>query len=149
MTKPRASVCLLYSFTLLAVAFIWGNSMLSQGASGAFSDRIEAFLLRLLCLDELPFDVRKLAHFFEYACLGALSGAGFALALRHTGSRLLNHALLGLLAAVIDESIQIVTGRGPLVTDILLDFSGYLTGLTATLLLWRLIRCLARPKRAQ
>lgn len=109
--------------------------------------RGETWLLRFFHLEKLPFDVRKLAHFCEYAALGALSGATFAFAQNHSASRLLNHALLGLLAAVIDESIQVLSGRGPLVTDIWIDAAGYWVGLLAALLLWRLLRRL-RPKRA-
>ena len=147
MAKSRAPLIWLYALSLLAIGFIWGNSLLSQSASGAFSSRVEAWLLRLLHLEALPFDVRKLAHFCEYAALGALSGATFALAQNHSASRLLNHALLGLLAAVIDESIQVLSGRGPLVTDIWIDAAGYGVGLLTALLLWRLLRRL-RPKRA-
>ena len=69
MAKSRAPLIWLYALSLLAIGFIWGNSLLSQSASGAFSSRVEAWLLRLLHLEALPFDVRKLAHFCEYAAL--------------------------------------------------------------------------------
>ena len=147
MAKSRALLVWLYALSLIAIAFIWGNSLLSKDASGALSSAVETWLLRFFRLEKLPFDVRKLAHLCEYAALGALSGATFAFAQNHSASRLLNHALLGLLAAVIDESIQVLSGRGPLVTDIWIDAAGYWVGLLAALLLWRLLRRL-RPKRA-
>ena len=147
MAKSRAPLVWLYALSLIAIAFIWGNSLLSKDASGAFSSAVETWLLRFFRLEKLPFDVRKLAHFCEYAALGALRRD---LCVRPEPFRLpycWNRHALGLLAAVIDESIQVLSGRGPLVTDIWIDAAGYWVGLLAALLLWRLLRRL-RPKRA-
>ena len=44
------------------------------------------------------------------------------------------------LAAAIDETIQIFTGRGAQIKDVLLDFTGALTGILFTaLLIWKVL----------
>ena len=92
MAKSRALLVWLYALSLIAIAFIWGNSLLSKDASGALSSAVETWLLRFFHLEKLPFDVRKLAHFCEYAALGALSGATFAFAQNHSASRQIGRA---------------------------------------------------------
>ena len=46
MAKSRALLVWLYALSLIAIAFIWGNSLLSKDASGAFSSAVETWLLR-------------------------------------------------------------------------------------------------------
>lgn len=75
-----------------------------------------------------PKDIRKYAHFTEFAALGILA-ALFALTYgKLTMQRRVNILSFGLAVAVADESIQILSGRGPMVQDILLDFAGYVAG---------------------
>ncbi len=90
--------------------------------------------------------VRKLAHFLEFALLGFLS----YLLIRHLSRRLpaLVPWLRGsipagfcLLYAISDEVHQIFTGRGPAVRDVLIDFSGSLTGILVGVGLVWLLRC--------
>lgn len=94
--------------------------------------------------------VRKLAHFSEFGLLGVLS----ALWLFHMDSRRLAlkqwakggiSAVFCLLYAVSDEVHQIFTGRGPAVTDVLIDTWGALTGIGALLLILWLTRW--RPQK--
>ena len=86
--RKRMAVCI----TLLCVnlCFIWGNSLLPGEISGAISGWLRELLLG--AAPEGP-DVghgllRKLAHFTEFACLGALLirpgsfGSAFAAAAR-------------------------------------------------------------------
>ncbi len=101
--------------------------------------------------------VRKMAHFLEFALLGFLS----ALLIFHISRRLtvlrlwLQLAIpvvFTLLYAISDEVHQIFTDRGPAVKDVLIDFSGALTGiLLARLVIWiahRMIRVI-RARRAE
>ena len=130
-TKKRLTIGLL----LFLLAFIWGQSAMSRAVSRAESEAVGSFLAPLLELlvgrgnvtDHL---VRKLAHFCEYAALGAV----LAMLLRFTEGRSLFFgsyaALCGMAVAVVDESIQLLAdGRGAQVQDVLLDTGGMLFGL--------------------
>ena len=65
----------------------------------------------------LDYNIRKLAHFLEFAILGVILCNVYAA----TGYIL----FLGLAVAVSDEYIQLHSpGRSALVTDVILDFSG-------------------------
>ena len=73
----------------------------------------------------LDYNIRKLAHFLEFAILGViLCNVYVAFGVSHrtaTGYIL----FLGLAVAVSDEYIQLHSpGRSALVTDVILDFSG-------------------------
>jgi VanZ family protein len=111
--------------------------------------------------------VRKLAHFTEFAMLGgelalaagtfwkaeradkdfgtgagakaSSAGAGAKASSAGAGAKALTAgAGTALLVAVLDEAIQFFSsGRAPMVSDVLLDFAGALTGLLLmTLILW-------------
>ena len=75
--------------------------------------------------------VRKLAHFCEFTLLGAELMLYFGMPERRMLLRTLN---LGLVAALLDETVQIFSGRGAAIPDVWLDFSGVLTGTLITLL---------------
>ena len=105
--------------------------------------------------------VRKTAHFVEFAVLGGLfglvTGAGAKTGEPGAGSercgvrgggavrdesercgvrgggavRAICACLLGLLAAFLDETLQIFSGRGSMVADVWLDFAGGVFGVAA------------------
>ena len=123
---------------LIVLCFIWFNSALSRPVSKAGSQG----LLRQLSpvLDFLFGEgritdhiLRKTAHFLEFFILGLGLRALFLLLRQRGAQGTVNSLFCGLLAAVADESIQLLSGRGAQVQDILLDFSGVLAG---ALLLW-------------
>lgn len=139
-TKKTIAVILL----ILLIAFIWGHSAVSRETSKAESLAVGGFLTPFLELfvgngnvtDHL---VRKLAHFSEYAALGA------ALAfLLHTDGktslfRISYAALCAMAVAVADEGIQLFAdGRGAQVQDILLDTAGAIFGLAMLLALFEI-----------
>lgn len=124
MTKKRTRLCVV--LIILNLCFIWGNSMLPGEVSGALSD----WLGRLLGLGGSDPSqgtglLRKLAHFSEFACLGFLL-CWLAYLKGERGFHIFALALLGgLLAACIDESIQMLTPeRGPGLVDVWIDTSG-------------------------
>lgn len=129
-------------FTVLAVLWllvIWGQSMLpaaqSKGESGS---------LLLLVQQVLPWMtehlLRKAAHFTEYAILGALCFCAFRFSSRYQLPTVL---LCGVAAALTDETIQLfVPGRSGQVSDVWLDFSGYLCAVLVGLVV---VRCRRRP----
>lgn len=73
----------------------------------------------------LDHNIRKLAHFLEFALLGVILCnvyAAFGVSHRTATGYIL---FLGLAVAVTDEYIQLYApGRSALVTDVILDFSG-------------------------
>ncbi len=81
-------------------------------------------------VDEYHPFIRKLAHFSEFALLGFLCGSFlFSLGKGKYWLCWICPAALCLLTAILDETYQIFTGRGPAVTDVLIDFGGSLAGL--------------------
>lgn len=125
--SKKLRICL----TLLAlnVAFIWGNSLLPGEISGAISLWVKRILEALLG-GEHPGTghglLRKLAHFTEFACLGAL----LTWLASMYGKPFLWALAGGFLVACADETIQcFVPDRGPAFTDVLIDTAGVLLGI--------------------
>ena len=132
MTEKRKKY-LCTGLILLNLAFIWGNSLMNGTQSGNLSGGIMAWINSVLGLDEagaqmLHLLIRKAAHFTEFACLGML----LAWNCRMTGEKhgMIFPALLAMAAALIDESIQLITpDRGPSLTDVWIDSFGALAGI--------------------
>lgn len=102
-------------------------------------------------VNHLQFPVRKLAHMTEFATLGGLI---FLLLLTWRGKVLLRYGgaiLAAALYALSDEFHQnFSAGRGPQLTDVLIDASGALLACSLILLVWFLVRLRAkhpRPKK--
>lgn len=135
-TKKRKSLCT--ALILLNLAFIWGNSLMTGEDSGNLSGGVLAWLNSILGLDEsgaelLHLLIRKAAHFTEFACLGML--LAWRCRLTEEKHSVAFPALLGMAAAVVDESIQLFTpDRGPSLTDVWIDTSGAATGIMLLLL---------------
>ena len=55
------------------------------------------------------------------------------------GRNFLDFSLIGMLCAVTDETIQIFSGRGSLVSDVWIDTAGFSTGFFLTVLLFLFI----------
>lgn len=130
-------------FTLLTicfVAFIFNNSLQIGEVSSKHSGAVLKLFQDILRFLGIPLTItehfiRKSAHFCEYTGLGLLLGV----TLRMYTKRILNHIFIplfiGLAVPVTDEYIQLfVEGRGSMVQDVVLDFTGVLTGLTAAVL---------------
>ena len=117
------------------IVFIWGNSLLPGSVSGAISKFVSYVVFKVI-LGRTGGGggghglLRKVAHFVEFACLGAFSTRILFL---FNKSRLL--ALCGaFLVACCDETIQrFVTNRGPSFKDVLIDTSGATVGMIALL----------------
>ena len=116
--------------TAAAIAFIFGNSLLSAEKSSKESGFLLTLLNRLLCALQIDgeissFVIRKLAHFTEYAVLGALLSVTMFLYLRKRKWMMLTAVPIGALVAVCDELIQMTSpGRSCEVRDMLIDGGG-------------------------
>ena len=126
MTKRKVYGCL-FVFTL---AFIWGNSMLTREMSGAISQFVASVLGgESGTTEEGHYLVRKLAHFTEYAALGVVSHLLFDSLLQDKYKKYMTISLIGVAVPLIDETIQIFSQRGPALSDVWIDVSGYIVGL--------------------
>lgn len=141
MKKRKALCCALIALNL---ALIWGNSTLPGGVSMELSDGFLALLSQGLPAFAVigSILIRKLAHFSEFACLGLL--LGWLLSPEGGFRGFAAPALLGTLAACVDETIQrFVPGRESSLIDVWIDISGVCAGI----LLLRLGYCCIRRRK--
>ena len=132
-TNKRMILCIAMVAAILT--FIWGNSMCTGAESGAMSGSILQWINKFLHLDaagaeKLHFAIRKMAHFTEFACLGAALCWLFGMTGEKKWHLLCMPLFFGLLAACVDETIQrFVPDRGPSIRDVCIDSAGVLTGM--------------------
>lgn len=138
--KKHLIIALIVGMTV----FIWCNSVIGREDSAQMSGGLVAWLESLLHTDISELFIRKAAHFCEYAVLGILYGIKFRQG-RKNGQWIYNYTMAGLATAVADESIQILSGRGPMVVDVLLDLCGFAAGFWILQLLAQIFQ---RGKRA-
>ena len=128
-TNKRRYLCI--ALITVNVLFIWGNSLLPGTVSGAISPWVRDVLSFILPSRPVNPDsghglVRKLAHFTEFACLGAL----FTWLYGMLSKPMLLALPCGFLVACMDETIQrFVPDRGPAFRDVLIDTAGVLAGI--------------------
>ena len=141
-TKKRMLLCILLLIALLA--FIWGNSLTTGTQSGAMSGRVMAWINAFLHVENaeaLHLVIRKMAHFTEFACLGAVLCWLFAMMGEKKGHLFCMPLLCGLLAACVDETIQVFTpDRGPSLIDVWIDAAGVSAGIILCLIGYHYIR---------
>ena len=134
--------------TGLMLAFIFGQSAfpktISAEESGLLTENMLNPLLDLLGFKPLSQNVvRKIAHVAEFTILSILLTLCFR-------GRIVKSAGVGFTAAFLDESIQILSERGALITDVWIDLIGIAIGSVLGLLIVRLRlgRSKCRQKRA-
>ncbi len=121
--------------------FIWSNSLAGSKQSNALSGWVEKLLKPLVDPQgKIPakvfdYEVRKAAHVTEYAILGILL-VGLSIPIKKQDVWLLLFAVM--MTAVIDETIQIFTGRTSQVQDIWIDFFGAGAGMLLVYLVMKL-----------
>ena len=145
MKRRKTCLALLGLLILLTLGFIWGNSLKSipesQAVSLSLLDRLKPLLDAVFGPDRITDHIlRKTAHFCEFALLGAELRLLFLLMGQRGLQGLMNALFAGLAAAVTDETIQIFSQRGSQVSDVVLDFSGVVTGALVISLAARLLR---------
>ena len=134
MSRKRIVAIIITSILIvLNLIFIWGNSCMSQESSSQSSsgvyETIKPVLDATLGDGVVTHSVfRKTAHFIEFCCLGILVPLLFVLIYGIKVKNLIAIFFAGLLVAVIDESLQIISNRGSDVADVLLDYCGYIFG---------------------
>lgn len=136
------------------IAFAFMHSSMNADESGAESAVTMGFLQNILNALGINIEltdhiVRKLAHFAEYSAIGIML---MSTAYAFNKSRpyvFYTHILFaGLFTAVIDEAIQLnVPGRAGMITDVLLDFSGVVTGTVVMLILLTIYKAVRKKGR--
>ena len=128
-TDSRLRLCL--ALLIVNILFIWGNSLLPGSVSGAISQWLRNVLSFLFPGGNTDPDsghglLRKIAHFTEFACLGALLAWLFGMLAKPIALAI----PWGFFVACADETIQrFVPDRGPAFKDVLIDTWGVLAGL--------------------
>ena len=114
------------SLTILCLIFIYGNSLLGAQMSFMFSSFVET---QVGMVAEV-FNIRKLAHFGQFAVLGFFMTITTRLWLGNLKPRIFMLLFFGLAVAVSDEFLQLFSeGRSALVQDVVLDFFGFVSGM--------------------
>lgn len=144
--------------TLLMIAFIFWNSAQPTSASIQASVRVTEKVEtvaeqsgihdKVLSQRQATHYIRKAAHAIEFFALGAL--LFLSATVLHKTPRLQtiwNILSVSLLVAVTDEAIQIWSGRGPKVQDVLLDFCGATAAILLCSLVYYGIRAIFRTFR--
>ncbi len=122
--------------TGLMLAFIFGQSAfpktVSAEESGLLAENVLNPLFELLGFRPLSQNaVRKIAHVAEFTILSVLLTLCFR-------GQIVKSAGAGFAAAFLDESIQLLSGRGALITDVWIDLIGVAIGSVLELLIVRL-----------
>ena len=143
MNPRKIGTVVVVIFLLSTLVFIFSNSLLPVALSKEKSLGVMKFVKPVLGLfvgEEAVTDhlVRKLAHFTEFLILGIVLTLLCALRHRTQFQNVVNCLSFGLAAAVSDESLQMLTDRGPMVSDVLLDFSGAFSGVMITFIIYKI-----------
>jgi VanZ family protein len=130
--KRRQVAIMLLCLILSTVGFIFIQSMLSPGVSGAEIGAVRRFLERFFSYDRpigafLLNNLRKVAHFVEYGVLGLEISLYVSLFSRDFVRLAPYTAFVGHGIAFIDETIQIFSGRGPAILDVWIDTLGFVS----------------------
>ena len=119
---------------VVVLCFILANSMLNDNVSewiSALPKKIYQFFIpygKIKWIDEFLINhIRKFAHFVEYLILGIIVSKYYYFKKRSI-YRLINSIFLVLSIAFLDETIQIISGRNALVSDMWIDLFGGVVG---------------------
>ena len=135
MNTPITRITVFRFLTLVALftslSFIFGNSLLPKGESASVSGGVQGMIEAIVGEDSpiaefFRLYLRKIAHITEFALLAIEVTLLRFLYDKRSLSFFIHSLSFGLFVAVTDESLQILSDRGPSVSDVLLDASGYL-----------------------
>ena len=139
-TKGRMTIC--WGLLVFLLIFIWGNSAMPAEMSSRFSDWVRDILLQVFPGNgENPGEgthlLRKMAHFLEFACLGACLGWLHSM----VNQKAVYALAWGTAAACMDETIQHFSpGRAPGIRDVAIDTAGVAVGIGLLLTGYYLLR---------
>ena len=149
MEKKRL---ILWIAVILTLAFIFGQSLLSQEVSDRESNVVKEKVVQpihevVTGNSSLPHDIRDIAHIVEFLVLGL--ELLLLLKNKKIPIRLLRTISYCGFVALIDESIQYFSGRAPQVIDIWYDIFGAVAGVGIGVLLTACIGNIKSKKQTQ
>ena len=147
--------------TLIAIfVTIFGFSNQNSETSAGLSQKVTNFVVEFVpsiknmqeqekenVVDRIESIVRKIAHYSIYTLVGILLMSLMSTYKIKELDRIAISMIIGVIYAATDEIHQaFVPGRGPLVTDVILDSIGVLTGICIVLLVYKIICEMCRHK---
>ena len=147
--------------TLIAIfVTIFGFSNQNSETSAGLSQKVTNFVVEFVpSIKNMPEKekeqaeyiiekvIRKIAHYSIYTLVGILLMALMSTYKIKELDRIAISMIIGVIYAATDEIHQaFVPGRGPLVTDVILDSIGVLTGICIVLLVYKIICKMCRHK---
>ena len=122
----RAALLLLI---LLNLAFIFVQSLIPPEKSAAESGAVSEFIEEIIPPETKPGEfvqrnIRKIAHFVEFAALGAEVSLYLLLFFRRRPWIILSFPT-ALITGFLDETLQLFSDRGASVKDVWIDFFGF------------------------
>lgn len=158
---PKNQICFLIfailSLAVMVAIFVFSSQSadVSAALSGEFAGRLERLLNSLKWLLGDAFSIwvrthiRKIAHFTLYTLLGAfLSAALLNTRIKGIKNKIIFSALIGLFYSVTDEIHQLfIDGRSGEVRDVLIDFSGVITGILVCFAIYKIISFTAKKSK--
>lgn len=145
---------ILLFFTVLFTAVIFTHSSMSAAASTVESDAAFGLWEQITMFLHMPafltaISIRKAAHFVQFAAFGVLLSNTVLAYCGNIKNEIFKILFFLLAVPVIDEFIQyFAEGRSAQVSDVLLDFSGCVTGLICVAVILKIIDR-RRKKRSQ
>lgn len=127
---------------ILSTVFIFSNSCTTAEISSEQSGRIVDFVSQIVNCDTdiLTVIVRKSAHMFEFF-LQSLAVCLFIDSLGKFPKYVIYTLFTGLLTACTDEFLQLFfDGRGSMVSDVFIDFSGTIIGTIIYFIIYTIIK---------
>lgn len=121
--------CLLVVLMILTLAFTFYQSSKSKEESQETSEKVEQIIEPILPSDTpvgeyVQNNIRKIAHFVEFFALGAEVAIYVVLFYSKIKYAALS-MLFAPIVALLDETVQIFSDRGPAISDVWIDVLGY------------------------
>lgn len=121
---------------ILLLIFIWAHSIIPERSSAHeslwFANTMLNPVHRYLGLNFVDkITVRKIAHVMEFLMLSVFTAL-------YWKGRIVRSIYTGFTVAFLDESIQVITERGALITDIWIDLIGVGIGTAIGCAIWKL-----------
>jgi len=150
--SKKIRITVLSVLIALTVGFIWINSCFSKAVSSGESEGL--FKLIKPIFDAIFGEgvithgfFRKMAHFGEFGLLGIEINLLYIELFGENRKKIFQAVRLGLYVALIDETIQVLSSRGPAIVDIWIDFAGYVTATLLLHMIFGAIKSLKRQKQ--